>query len=138
MKNGYIMHYCTFFCVGMIKKIVRGQDTTMGRQKKSSNVEIGSRLRLIRENLGRSQAEFSEILEIGDDHYRKLESGSTGLTIEKVRILYEKLNIDPTYLLTGERQDEFDLDRYLVNCSKEQRDKLLQRCLEYIAGYLTR
>lgn len=110
----------------------------MGRQKKSSNVEIGSRLRLIRENLGRSQAEFSEILEIGDDHYRKLESGSTGLTIEKVRILYEKLNIDPTYLLTGERQDEFDLDRYLVNCSKEQRDKLLQRCLEYIAGYLTR
>lgn len=110
----------------------------MGREKKSSNVEIGSRLRLIRENLGKSQAEFSEILEIGDDHYRKLESGSTGLTIENVRILYEKLNIDPTYLLTGEKPEEFDLDKYLVNCSKEQRDKLLRRCLDYIAGYIMR
>ena len=33
--------------------------------------------------------------------YRKIENGSTGLTLEKVRVLYEKLNIDPTYLLAG-------------------------------------
>ncbi len=110
----------------------------MGREKKSSNVEIGSRLRVIRENLGKSQADFAEILDVTDDHYRKLESGSTGLTIGKVRLLYEKLNIDPTYLLIGEKMEEFDLDKYLVNCSKEQRDRLLKRCLEYIAGYITK
>lgn len=110
----------------------------MGRTKKNSNVEIGGRLRVIRENLGKSQAEFAEILDISDEHYRKLESGNTGLTIEKVRILYERLNIDPTYLLVGRKMEEFDLDKYLVNCSKEQRDRLLRRCLDYIAGYITR
>ena len=110
----------------------------MGRTKKSCNIEIGGRLRVIRENLGKSQAEFAELLDISDEHYRKLENGSTGLTIEKVRLLYEKLNIDPTYLLIGTKSEEFDLDKYLVNCSKEQRDRLLRRCLEYIAGYITR
>lgn len=110
----------------------------MGRMKKSSNVEIGSRLRVIRENLGRSQAEFAELLDISDEHYRKLESGSAGLTIEKVRILYEKLNIDPSYLLVGKPAEEFDLEKYLVNCSKEQRDFLLRRCLDYIAAYITK
>lgn len=137
MENGYTMRYCSLFYIGMIEEIGK-VNTIMSRTKKSSNVEIGSRLRVIRENLGKSQAEFAEILDISDEHYRKLESGSTGLTIEKVRILYEKLNIDPAYLLSGKKMEEFDLDKYLVNCTKEQRDNLLRRCLEYIAGYITR
>ena len=92
----------------------------MGRAKKGNNVEIGMRLRIIRENLGRSQAELVEILDVSDDHYRKIESGSTGL------------------LLVGEKMEEFDLDKYLVNCSKEQREHLLKRCLEYMYAYITR
>ncbi|MGN0431562.1 MAG: helix-turn-helix domain-containing protein [Lachnospiraceae bacterium] len=110
----------------------------MVREKKSTNVEIGNRLREIRENLSKSQAELAEILDVSDDHYRKLESGTTSLTIEKVRLLYEKLHVDPTYLLVGRRQEEFDLDKYLANCSKEQRDKLLKRCLDYIAASITK
>ena len=110
----------------------------MGRAKKGNNVEIGMRLRIIRENLGRSQAELVEILDVSDDHYRKIESGTTGLTLEKVRILYERLHIDPSYLLVGEKMEEFDLDKYLVNCSKEQREHLLKRCLEYMYAYITR
>lgn len=110
----------------------------MVREKKSENIEIGNRLREIRENLNKSQAELAEILDVTDDHYRKLESGTTGLTIEKIRLLYEKLQISPTYLLIGEVQEEFDLDRYLANCNKEQRDKLLKKCLDYIAAYITK
>lgn len=117
---------------------LRKVSTIMGRAKKGSNVEIGMRLRVIRENLGKSQEEFAEILNVTDDHYRKIESGSTGLTLEKIRLLYEKLNIDPTFLLTGEQMEEFDLDKYLVNCSREQRASLLKRCLEYISAYITR
>ncbi|MGN1147326.1 MAG: helix-turn-helix domain-containing protein [Lachnospiraceae bacterium] len=107
----------------------------MGRVKKNSNVEIGARLRIIRENLGKSQAEFAEILDVSDDHYRKLECGSAGLTIEKLILLHEKLCIDPTYLITGEKMEEFDLDKYLVNCSREQRNHLLEQCLYYLARY---
>lgn len=135
MKNGYFVRYCALSYVGMIEEI-REVDTTMGRAKKDGNIEIGTRLKVMRENLGKSQAAFAEILDVSDDHYRKLESGNAGLTIEKVRILYEKLNIDPTYLLVGKKMEDFDLDRYLVNCSKEQRDRLLKRCLDYIAGYV--
>ncbi|HKM34744.1 MAG TPA: helix-turn-helix transcriptional regulator [Lachnospiraceae bacterium] len=104
----------------------------MGRIKKDSNIEIGERLKVIRQNLVISQAEFAEILNVSDEHYRKLESGSTGLTIDKVRVLYEKCNIDPSWLLVGKPIEEFDLDKYLVNCSKEQRDELLKRCWNYI------
>lgn len=146
IKNSYLVRCCILYYIGMIKTIsivllfwnLRKVNTTMSRAKKGSNVEIGIRLRIIRENLGKSQEEFAEILNVTDDHYRKIESGSTGLTLEKVRILYEKLNIDPTFLLTGEQMEEFDLDKYLVNCSKEQRANLLKRCLEYISAYITR
>lgn len=131
------MHYCARFYIGMIKKNSE-VDAAMVREKKSANVEIGNRLREIRENINKSQAELAEILDVTDDHYRKLESGTTGLTIEKIRLLYEKLQISPTYLLIGEVQEEFDLDRYLANCNKEQRDKLLKRCLDYIAAYITK
>lgn len=110
----------------------------MSRTKKNDNVEIGMRLRAIRINLGKSQSDLAEILEISDDHYRKVESGSSGLTIEKVKVLYEKLSIDPTYLLVGKRMEDFDLEKYLVNCSKEQRDKLFKHCLAYIEKYITR
>lgn len=110
----------------------------MSRAKKNDNIEIGMRLRAIRINLGKSQADFAEIMEISDDHYRKIESGSSGLTLEKVKMLYERLNIDPTYLLAGKRMDDFDLDKYLVNCSKEQRDNVFRHCLAYIERYITR
>lgn len=55
----------------------------MSREKKRSNVEIGMRLKAIRENLGKSQSEMAEILDVSDDHYRKMESGNSGLTIER-------------------------------------------------------
>ncbi len=110
----------------------------MSRVKKDCNMEIGERLKVIRQNLAKSQAEFAEILNVSDEHYRKLECGSTGLTIEKVRTLYEKLNIDPSWLLVGKPMEEFELDKYLVNCSKEQRDELLKRCLDYIAVCITK
>ena len=82
----------------------------MERVKKELNVEIGRRLREIRENMGYTQFRFAEILGVVEEHYRKIELGSSGLTLEKVLILYERLNIDATYLIVGKRKDKFDLD----------------------------
>lgn len=109
----------------------------MSRAKKNDNIEISMRLRAIRVSMGKSQAELAEILEVSDDHYRKLENGSSGLTIDKVRILYEKLRVDPTYLITGKRMEDFDMDTYLTNCSKDQRDEFFRRCLAYINSRIT-
>ncbi len=43
------------------------------KEKKNCNVEIGKRLKQIRENMNYSQAGFAEILDVSDDHYRRLE-----------------------------------------------------------------
>lgn len=110
----------------------------MRRDKKDCNMEIGERLHEIRKNMDISQAEVAEILNVSDEHYRKLECGSAGLTIDKIRILYEKLQIDPSWLLVGKSMEQFNIDEYLVNCSKEQRDDLLCRCLNYITKYITK
>ena len=40
--------------------------------------------------------------------------------------------IDPTYLLTGEKNHTFDVEMFLANCSREERDKFLDRMLIYM------
>lgn len=110
----------------------------MGSDKKDINIEVGARLKQIRENKRCSQSEFAAALGIGDEHYRKLENGSTGLTIEKIHILHDKFSIDPTYLVIGARGEEFDFDKYITNCTREQKEKLMSRILEYMKGYFSR
>ena len=107
----------------------------MKKNKKNCNVEIGKRLKRIRENMGLSQAQFAEILNITEDQYRRIENGVSGLTVEKIQFLFEKFHIDSNYLINGEEPDQFDLDAYLSACSTEQRDELITRCLEYISRF---
>lgn len=104
----------------------------MGREKKEENVELGRRLHDARENLGYTQAQFAELLSVTDEHYRKIESGVSGLTIEKMKILYYKASIDPTYLVVGEVRQDFDLELFLANCSKEQKNLFLKRVMTYM------
>lgn len=102
------------------------------REKKELNILIGQRLKTARENSGYTQETFAETLEIGVEHYRKLESGSYGLQPEKMLVLYEKYKIDPTYLITGEKNRTFDVELFLAKCSREERDAFLERMLAYM------
>lgn len=104
----------------------------MSRQKKDINIEIGSRLKNARENLNYTQSQFAELLGICDEHYRKIENGSVGLTMEKVYTLYQEAKIDPNYLIIGENQDNIDIEYCLNNCSKEQRKEMFTRLMTYI------
>lgn len=106
----------------------------MAEDRKSLNIQIGNRLREARKNLNIDKA-FAQELDVGEEHYRKLEAGSTGLSVDKMLILYERYGIDPTYLITGKRGGsiEFNLDYYVANSSKEQRDQFFERVLVYVA-----
>ena len=73
----------------------------MKAEKKEINIQIGKRLQTARENSGYTQEVFAETLDVGVEHYRKIESGVYGLQPEKMLILYEKYRIEPTYLVTG-------------------------------------
>lgn len=102
------------------------------KQKKELNIRIGQRLKTVRENSGYTQETFAETLDVGVEHYRKLESGAYSLQPEKMLILYETYKIDPTYLITGEKNRTFDVELFLANCSREERDKFIDRMLAYM------
>lgn len=51
----------------------------MKTEKKDINIQIGKRLRTARQNSGYTQEAFAEALDVGVEHYRKLESGIYGL-----------------------------------------------------------
>ena len=95
-------------------------------------IYIESEVQTMRENSGYTQEAFAEALDIGVEHYRKIELGMYGLQRENMLILYKKYKIDPTYLLTGEKNHTFDVEMFLANCSREERDKFLDRMLIYM------
>lgn len=104
----------------------------MRTEKKELNIQIGKRLQTARENNGYTQEAFAEALDVGLEHYRKIELGMYGLQRENMLILYEKYKIDPTYLLTGEKNHTFDVELFLANCSREERDNFIDRMLAYM------
>lgn len=104
----------------------------MKRTNKDENIVVGHRLSIIRENLGYKQEEFAALLGITIGQYSKIERGETGLSVEKIQILYDSHNIDPTYLLTGNRIEGNDVDYIMANCDKEKRNEFLKRVLAYL------
>ena len=117
-------------CVAIIYS--ESEVQTMRAERKELNIQIGKRLQTVRENNGYTQEAFAEALDVGVEHYRKIELGMYGLQRENMLILYEKYKIDPTYLLTGEKNHTFDVEMFLANCSREERDKFIDRMLEYM------
>ena len=98
---------------------------------------IGKRLQTARENSGYTQEVFAETLDVGVEHYRKIESGVYGLQPEKMLILYEKYRIEPTYLVTGDTNHKVDIELFLANCSREERDAFIDRMLAYMRKLMT-
>ncbi len=109
----------------------------MDKYRKDANVQIGRRLREARNNLGRTRAEIAVSCGVSEEHYRKYESGATGLSADKLLILYHEYGIDPTYLITGSGlKSDFDVDHYIANCNKQQKDAFVDRMLVYMSRML--
>lgn len=119
-----------WLCIAMIfYKEVKVMDD----YRKEANIQVGKRLRESRIGLGRTQAEIAVALGVSEEHYRKYESGATGLSTDKLLILYHKYGIDPTYLITGScLKNEFDVDYFMANCNKEQKNQFVDRVFAYM------
>ena len=65
------------------------------------NEIIGRRLQDVRESAHMDFYDMAKLLRVSVGHYRKIERGVYGLDVEKLVILYEKLDVDPLYLLAG-------------------------------------
>lgn len=82
--------------------------------------DIGKRLRKHRKAKGLTQAQTAELLEISCNFYGDIERGKCRLSIEKIILVYERLGIDPTYLLTGEEQTKVGFYDLISDCPKDK------------------
>ena len=89
---------------------------------------LWEKLQTARENSGYTQETFAEALDVGVEHYRKIELGMYGLQRENMLILYEKYKIDPTYLLTGEKNHTFDVDLFWQTAVEKKETNSLTVC----------
>ena len=107
----------------------------MDTGRKDANIQIGKRLREARLNMNLEKSEIADVLGVTVEHYRKLEAGVTGISVDKVLTRYHKYGIDPTYLITGESGNikDFNLDYYVANSTKEQRNDFFDRVLAYLS-----
>ncbi len=108
----------------------------MDKTRRNTNILIGKRLREARKNLNYKQLDFADKLGVSEEHYRKFESGATGLSADKLLTLHCDFGIDPTYLITGACIKEFDMEYYIANCNREQKAEFTDRLVEYLSRML--
>ncbi len=97
------------------------------------NIEVGNRLREIRKGLKLTQEKFSEQLDYSTNNYGQIERGERGISLEKLRLLYDKFDVDLLYLLTGDKSHQVKINQLISDCPK---DKLfdLEQILKYISN----
>ena len=87
--------------------------------EKDVYVKIGERLRKQRRIMGLTQEQAAELLGVSTTYYGEIERGNRKLTIPRILTVYEKMNLEPTYLLTDKVYDEiFD------GCPREKEQAL--------------
>lgn len=92
------------------------------------NELIGRRLMKIRQDNDLEFYDMADILDISEGHYRKIERGVYGLDVPKLLKLYDKLDVDPMYLLLG----KIDLSNtYTKSNGKVDRKKMVCELLEF-------
>ena len=94
--------------------------------KKELYLAMGERLREYRIKKGWSQEDMAKTLGMSLTYYGRIERGQSGISLEKLVLLNEKVGIDPTYLLTGEEQSAVRFDLVLDKCPKSKQHDLNQ------------
>ena len=68
--------------------------------------EMGRRIRSKREYLGFSRENLAEALEVSPQFIADIEYGNKGVSIKRLYMLSQILQVSADYILAGERQDE--------------------------------
>lgn len=71
--------------------------------KKSLNIAIGSRIKLARENMGWTQEELAERIDLSTQFISTIERGVAGASLGTVISLCEVLNVSSEWLLCGKQ-----------------------------------
>ena len=102
------------------------------REKTTIIHEVGSRLETIQNNLGYTQDQMAEMMDVSKEQYRKYLRGNSEIPLHKLSMLLEQQDFDVKYLLTGEREEEKTFSEHLSPMSKEGRTKYIRDIINYI------
>ena len=117
------------------KKVVQ-RALLFGRIETKEEKNYGSRtkrLQDVRESAHMDFYDMAKLLRVSVGHYRKIERGVYGLDVEKLVILYEKLDVDPLYLLAGRQKAR----RESVDSHLAIRNRRVCELLEYCKKQLS-
>lgn len=87
-----------------------------------NNIEIGERIRGIRENLHMNREKFSEMIDISDVFLGQIERGERSLSIKTLTKIVNFTGVSTDYLLFGNNKDNETYDkinRILNSCTEE-------------------
>lgn len=102
-----------------------------------SKKAVGQRLKGFRLSLHMTQKQFAEEMNWDVNTYRKIETGCSLLTSDKAQMLYDKFEIDITYLLTGDKPDlDNGLRQLWLTASRKEKKLILTRLVSYIEEML--
>lgn len=88
------------------------------------NVQVGERMRSWRIRNGYTQEQVAEKLGISDTFYGRIERGENGMSTLRLVMAYQKMGINPTYLLTGVTDSDINLELFLDKCPEEKKKSL--------------
>ena len=69
------------------------------------DIEVGERLKIVREKARLLQPEFADRLGISGRAYSNYERGERTISAEAIKALYEMFSVDPVWLLSGPGSD---------------------------------
>lgn len=101
---------------------------------KDGRQESANRLREIRINMGESQEQFAEYLDMSLSAYKKIESAENGISVRVLRKLKERFNISSDYLLYGDYKNMENAMDVIQNCTEADKMKILLRLTQYFVG----
>jgi len=88
--------------------------------------QIGTQLKKERLRLGYTQSQMVEYVGLSLNHYGAVERGKKMLSLETFVDVCKQLNLDPSFVLTGEKSADTIIASYLADCPSDKRFDLEQ------------
>lgn len=98
------------------------------------NIEVGKRIREIRESNGLTQEQLAEILKVTPNAVRAYEKGKYGLSRDVMKLIRQYFHVTADFLLFGNEDSDSNLLFLVENASDEDKMKILIRLMVYFVS----
>lgn len=96
--------------------------------------QIATKIRLIREQAGYTQEQFSELLGISVSALKKIESGENQVSVACLRKLNDTMSVSADWVLFDKKVDVDTAWESIENCSETDKLYLLLKLIHYFTG----